>query len=308
MRDRPMADRIMREFHDCAYIIDAADPIHTIGELAYVLDQRGIETIYVVGGDGTFNNVINWIASLPITDRPRLMSVGGRQFCYMAKFHGLKNKNPLKNLRAIFSGKIRLVEQPWRPVRIHDSASDTVRHAAVVADGVINDMSSWYESAGKGGALKVFALIVLAIASVMSEWFRRRLNRIHLTSGTFVLGARAFNRRSYAGVTVSAIPRLLSSCQPFRGRLNPRELYCVAYWGGLRRLAFAAPFIWFGKEPFWIRRLIFNEPVRTASITTSDARLVLDGDLFRWPGTGAGREHTLTFSAGDDIPLWFVQP
>lgn len=291
------------------HIIDEDQQHDVIDQLnAIEHPWSSMDRLYVVGGDGTFSHILNWIASFPSGERPRLMSVGGGQFCYMTRFHGLRSKNPVKNLRAIFAGRMKLKDEDWESLCITDSLTKQKRFAAVMATGVVSDLLQWYEQIGKGGILKVIRIILMAIVSVVSDRLRRRIDKIHLLTGQLTLGTTTQPSRAYAGVTFSTIPELLASCHPFRGQRYPHQFYAIAYWGGLRRLAMAAPLIWFGKTPFWTKDSTFNEPIGIARVETSDPRIVLDGDLYLWPDSQPGKRvvRTITVTTGDSIPILVV--
>ncbi len=296
-------------FGHLAHVIDADEPHHAIDELDSIL-TRGvtITSIFVVGGDGTFSNILNWIMTLPAETQPVLMSVGGGQFCYMTNFHGLPSKNPVKNLGLIFSGKLKLKKRLWEPLCVRDSLTGQTRYAAVVANGVISDVLQWYEDVGKGGILTVLRIILMAIASVAFDWLRRRIGRIHLLEGRLKFGSFGIRPKAFAGVAFSAIPELLSSCRPFQGQRHRYKFFCVAYWGTLGRLALAVPFVWFGRTPFWTKKTTFNEPVQYAEVQSTDPRLVLDGDLFLWPGSTKHSRfnRTLMVTTGEQIPILVV--
>jgi hypothetical protein len=300
--------KIYLRFAQYATIIDADDQCDVIDELNRLCERTHIRTIYVVGGDGTFSHLLNWVVTLPKRVQPSLMCVGGGQFCYMTRFHGLRTKNPIKNLKRIFSQKILLRQEHWEPLCVQDSLTNEKRHAAVIANGVVSDMLQWYEDVGKGGIITVLRIILMAILSIVSDWIRRQIGRINLLQGKLTLGTSIVHPKTYAGVAFSTIPELLSSCRPFRGQRNPFQFYAIAYWGGLRRLAMAAPLIWFGIASFLTRRFIFNDTVQNASVETSDPRLVLDGDLFIWPGSNKHNslDRRLTITTGDPIPIMVV--
>lgn len=306
-KDRRIRKRIHEEFARDAHVIDHDGRHHALSELAEIADSDRIDTIHVVGGDGTFNDVLNQIVMMPENERPRLVSVGGGQFCYMARFHGFRSSNPIRNLHGIFSDRIKLVEREWQPVRMTDSLSGETRHGALFASGVISDIIEWYESVGKGGLLKVMRVIGGAILSVMSERIRRAHGRIKLLKGELTLGTRIVRPEHYAGFTFANVPELVTSCRPFRGGVpRPYQFSAIAYWGGLKSLAAAAPLLWFGRRAPWINGSMFNAPVHSASVTTTDARIVIDGDLVRLSGGKPGQQRILSFSADETIPLLVV--
>ena len=312
-RNRRIRQLVRDRFSKYAHIIDISGADKVIGALDALSQKHTIDFIYVVGGDGTFNNVLNWIAVLQPELRPALISVGGGQFCYMTQFHGLPSKDPIKNLAGIFSNKIKLKWQNWQPVCVHDAVTNTKRYAAVVAGGVISDILQWYESIGKGGLFRVLQIVLIAALSVASDTIRRLHGRLKMVEGEMTLGTAICTKKSFTGFAFSTIPKLLASCQPFVGVPNTAEYYSAAYWGGLRSLALASPFVWFGLIPFWINRKSFNKPIRSAVIKMTDSRLVLDGDVFTWPEStkqGAEKQNierrTLTFTIGETITLLVV--
>ncbi len=305
--DGRIRKRIREAFSAHAHIIDPYGRDQILSELTHAANNNAIEAIYVVGGDGTFNLILNWIIRQPPDARPSMILVGGGQFCYMTRFHGFRNRNPIHNLKEIFSGRIALIPRGWRPVHMIDSLSKTSRYAAVFANGVVCDVSEWYESVGKGGLTKVVGVISGAILSVLSEKCRRLQNRIRLLEGELVFDSKIVKPQGYAGFTFGAVSELVTTCRPFRGTPNPYQFSAIAYWGNLRRLAFAAPFIWFGWTPPWIRRRIFNEPIHMARVTTTDPRLVVDGDLIRLEGSKPNKPRSLTFTSDEMISLLVVR-
>ena len=150
-KDDRIRNIIRRDFSQFGHIIDCDEQDDVIKQLNQLAQQGTITKIYVVGGDGTFNHVLNWIIGQPTQQRPSIVSVGGGEFCYMARFHGFKSRNPLKNLSDIFHRKLQLTQRNWQPVCMQDSGSDIKRHAAVFANGIICDMIDWYEEKGKVG-------------------------------------------------------------------------------------------------------------------------------------------------------------
>ena len=302
-KNRRIRQLVRDRFSKHATIIDISGADKVIGTLTALSQKHTIDFIYVVGGDGTFNNVLNWIAELQPELRPALISVGGGQFCYMTKFHGLPSKDPIKNLSGIFSNKIKLRWQNWHPVCVHDSITQTKRYGAVVAGGVISDILQWYESVGKGGFFRVLQIVLMAVLSVASDTIRKLHGRLKMVEGEMTMGTAICTKKTFTGFAFSTIPKLLASCKPFVGVPNTAEYYSAGYWGGLRSLALAAPFVWFGIIPFWVKRRMFNQPIRSAVIKMTDSRLVLDGDVFVWPESG---KRTLTFTIGETITLLVV--
>lgn len=305
-KKRKIRPNILRQFADHFHIIDEAQASRMIESLDQRQQHHAIESVYIVGGDGTYNLVLNWVMQQPVNRRPSLVSVGGGEFCYMTGFHGFNSRNPVKNLTQIISGRVQLIKKKWAPVRMVDSATHTVRHAAVFANGIICDILEWYEHVGKGGLMSVARVVTGAILSVVSETIRRLSGRIKLLEGHMQLGDKVLAPKEYAGFTFAAVPELMTTCRPFRGTPCHPEFAAITYWGSLKRLAISTPFIWFGGMPPWLRDTIFNRPILQAVVTTTDSRLVIDGDLVVLNSIKPGEKRVLTFTATEQIPLLIV--
>ena len=303
-KDRRIRQTIRKDYSQFAHIIDCDEQHDVIAELSRLARYMTITTIYIVGGDGTFNNILNWIIGRPHDKRPNMVSVGGGQFCYMAKFHGFKSSNPIKNLHDVFHRKIQLIQRDWQPVCMLDSVSNTKRYAAVFANGIICDVIDWYEEKGKGGLLSVIKIVCLAILSVLSERIRQTSNRIHFLKGQIFLDKKAIQPKHYVGFTFASVPELVTFCRPFKGRKKPNQFSGIVYWGGLKRLSTAALFIWLGRMPPWIKHCMFNAPIHKGRVIVSDRRLIIDGNLELLPESGS--ERTLTFTADEKVSLLVV--
>lgn len=303
-----MIKEIHRSYGRRARIIVEDTPHKAIGILNEISAREWIERIYIVGGDGTFNDVLNWITHRPRGEQPALMSVGGGEFCYMAQFHGLPSKNPMVNLDRLFRKTILTEHRPWRPLRVHDEITGEEFDAALVANGIIADFVRWYEDVGKGGTLTLIGIIWRASLSVISEGMRKRIGRIHQQRGLVKMDARVMEHRAYSGVVMSTIPELAASCRPFEGTLEPESFYVLSYWGSLRCLAMSSLSFWRGKTPGWAKPFVFNQPASDAILATDEDTLVVDGDLRRL-ANGTDTEpckHILNITAGDPIPLLMV--
>ena len=308
-KNRRIRRQIHELFEDRAIIIDEDATRQVITVLDGLATRETIKRIFVVGGDGTFNDILNWIVHQPVDQQPAMMSVGGGQFCYMARYHGFSSSNPVKNLKGLFDGRLTTTIQMWRPLALHNICSGETFCAALVANGVVSDVQRWYQSVGKGGLFTVLRIICLAGLSVSSEWLRRVIGRIKGASGTVSLDGKREGYTFYAGVVMSAIPELMSSCRPFHGKLIDRKFYTLTYWGGLKRLVCAAPFLWFGRTPFWIKDVIQNHPVLRAEFTTNDDELLVDGDLHRLVVNIREKKnprHQVRIRAGPCLPLLMV--
>jgi len=308
-KNRRIRNQIHTQFDQCATIIDEDATRRVLSVLDGLAARETIHRIFIVGGDGTFNDILNWIVQQPLREQPAMMSVGGGQFCYMARYHGFSSSDPIKNLKGLFDGSIATTIQPWRPLYVQNTTSGENFHAAVLANGVVSDVQKWYEANGKGGRLKVLWISCLAALSVSSQWLRRVIGRIKGASGTVSLDGKREGYTFYAGVVMSAIPELMASCRPFHGKATEKTFYTLTYWGGLMSLVFAAPFLWFGKTPFWVQSSIKNHPVLRAEFTTNDDELLVDGDLHRLVVNireAKGPRHQVRVRSGSPLPLLMV--
>ena len=300
--------KIQHRYGDRARIIVEDMKKTAIAALDALSKTMYIDRIYIVGGDGTFNDVLNWVTHRPRGEQPALMLVGGGQFCYMAQFHGLPSKHPLVNLDHLFEKRIRTEHRPWRPLRVHDEMTGERFDAALIANGIINDIVRWYEDTGKGGTLALAGLIWRASLSVISEGMRRRIGRIHQPRGYVKMDERIMEHKAYSGVVMSAIPELAASCRPFQGTLTDGSFYALSYWGNLLRLARSSLSFWRGKTPKWAEPFVFNQPASDAILATDEDTLVVDGDLRRLTDGPSNDtcKHLFNVCAGNPIRLVMV--
>lgn len=298
--NKGMGNKIKLLFKKHAHIIDSNKINDMISKLNNLINNgKAITQIFVVGGDGTFHHLINWVLNIPACNRPALMSVGGGQFCFMSKHHKLKTADPLRNLKEIFSNKINITITSWRPISIHDSKSGSTKYAAVVANGILSDLVKWYEETGKGNILYVCKMVVLAIMGVLIEPIRKWHGKLKMTYGTIFLDKFKIPKNEYAGFTACAVDELITFCKPFKGTINDSSFYTLAYWGRLKKLALSSPFLYFGKIPFWSKTETFNEPIEELVIHTKDGNFIFDGDIYSY-GTG---QRKLIISRGPEIHL-----
>jgi hypothetical protein len=266
--------QILERFDVEAYIICHNGIKDTGIELNRLAKECTITEIFVVGGDGTFNRVLNWVLRQDEEKRPVIISVGGGEMCYFARAQGLKSSNPVKNLEAIFSGKIRLQRTLWRPLKLYNLETKEVRHAGVIANGVVCDFIDWYEDLGKGGVLKVVFMIMIAVVHIFSESMRKRYSRLHYASGTLVFDSKHFPSVHIAFVA-SVFHEILPTCKPFRGNMTGDDFYTIACSRTLKRLAMVLPLVWFGKSPVGE---FHNEPISRLRYASEKSRFVIDGD------------------------------
>lgn len=277
----------------------------SVNQLIEILNSQSKDlshvTIYIVGGDGTFNQILNWIMTLPPKHRPSLMPVGGGQFNFMARYIGLKNRDPSINLVEVFSGRIDPKPELWRPVQIHDSYTNTNKYSAVVANGLVCSFVKWYEERGKGGVLDVLQLVVIAGTEYIGGMISGHESRISKTSGTISIDNKTLESSKFGGIVVGAVSEFMPTCKPFRSNLTPNTCGTIAYWGEIAVLPFASPTIWFGKSSILTEKHMFNGVSERIEFITSDAKMLLDGDLFEWDNPNITR--TFTFSRGPEVTL-----
>ena len=298
--------KIQKLFAWWANIIDLDGITNMLSELDRLLGEGcRISEIYVVGGDGTFNHILNWTLAQPQDLQPTLMSMGGGEFCYMTKLHGLSSKNPIRNLKLIVSGKVCPTRVEWEPIKVHDSLTDKHKFGALVANGIVSDFLEWYDEVGKGNMLKVVWMIIVAVASVMIDAIRKWHGKLKRVRGQVKMDSFTVPTPVFVGFAAGAVRELLPFCRPFKGKTHKRNFNAIAYWGSFRQLAFAAPFAWFGKIAFWLRHRIKNQPTHALTVQTSDLRMVFDGDLFYWSTNGSGQpeERTFTVTKGPTVNL-----
>ncbi len=254
--------------------------IEMLDEIHY---GTGIHELFIVGGDGTFNLVLNWVMRLPDHRRPDLIPVGGGEINYMTRYVGLTVNDPIVNLETILSDTSLISRIVWSPLVITERNSGRIWYAAVFSTGIVERFIAWYEDTGKGNMVRVFGMIAMAILSVLSDSVRKWLGRLEGTNGQLTIQDRRIVSGTYTGLVASTVPVMIPLCWPFSGSLNGRTFYLVAYWGSLRQLIPALPWVWIGKNAPFARHLFFNEPVDSISIKTSDSRIILDGDRASLP-------------------------
>ena len=281
------------------------DMLNALSSLAKVRSLHDV-TVYAVGGDGTFNQVLNWSMAQPETSRPRLMPVGGGQFNFMAKHVGLSSTDPSVNLAKIFSGEIQLVPKSWKPIRVEDSHSGESCHAAVVGNGLLVDTVEWYEEMGKGDMMNVTKLIASMIADFAKHRVHGKYGRIKPTKGTVRVDGIDLPFNEFAAFMLGAVPKLLPGCAPFVETPNNKKFGTMIYWGGLSALAASVPMLWTGQSSPLTESSIFTKSAARVEITTQDPRLLIDGDLLRWPTREPNVQRTLTATYGSPITLLYT--
>ena len=278
--------------------------IETLDILANSQKNLTNTKVYVVGGDGTFNQMLNWTLSQPIEKRPQLIPVGGGQFNFMCKFVGLRSTDPAINLADIDSGRVTLKPVPWRPVCVTDSLSGECRHGAVVGNGILCDFVEWYEEVGKGDLVDVVKLIGAVIADFGKNAIQAKYGRIKPIRGLIKIDGVSLPCEEYAAFMAATVPEFMPSCHPFSATPNQDTFPMYAYWGNFASLAVSVPQVWFGKTSRLMRDFTFNDSAKEVLIKTTDPRLLVDGDLHRWPTqAGENPSRILTITYGDEIQL-----
>jgi hypothetical protein len=305
--DRTLRSRLIALMHRKSAIIEAqtvSGLIDTLEQLAKSHASLSNVTVYVVGGDGTFNQVLNWTLSQPTEKRPHLMPIGGGQFNFMCKFVGLKSTDPSKNLAEIFSGRIHLEAQPWRPVCAMDSLSGKKRYGAVVGNGALCDFLEWYEEGGKGDVVDVLKLTVSVIADFGKNIVQGKHGRLKPISGSVTMDDARLPCTEYISLMAASVPEFMPSCRPFWEQADAKTFTVYAYWGHMAALAASVPMIWKGwKSPFTDSRT-FNGKAEVIRIETQDPRMLIDGDLHIWPTPkGKSPKRTITIVYGPEVQL-----
>ncbi len=261
-------------------------------------------TIYAAGGDGTVNQIMNWILNLPEHLRPLLLAVGGGQFNFMAKECGFSSGNPMRNLKRVFSNTIRLQEKQWRPIEIHDSFTDTKRYGGVVANGAVCDVMKWYEKEGKGDLKGVIRITAKACIDSAFMTLIGGQGRVRPTKGTITLDGKPIPKIRFPSMMVGAVNEMLPFCRPFCGPIPDDLCGTVTYFGTLPGLTLNAPFIYFGSHFPLGNTPILNRHTHKVTLKTNNREMLLDGDLLEWPmAEHSDQERTFTISRGPSITL-----
>ena len=304
-KDRTLRTRLRTLVRRPASVIEPQsvdELIETLKALANVRNLTNV-TIYIVGGDGTFNQVLNWVMTLPAENRPRLMPVGGGQFNFMTKYVGLKSTDPSVNLARIFSGRIETISKPWKSICIHHSVSDETRYAAVVANGILCDAVEWYEEVGKGDMADVIKLSGAMIADFGKNMIYGRHGRIKPTVGNVTIDHRNLGFEEYAAFMFGTVPEFLPGCRPFLSPPTHSSFSAMVYSGNLASLAASVPLVWNGWASPLTDLHMFNSDAQHVIVKTKDPRLLVDGDLLTWPISEHNPAHTLTITHSEPIQL-----
>lgn len=285
-----------------------ADVIEALELIAKSQKSLTNTKVYVVGGDGTFNQMLNWALTQPVEKRPKLIPVGGGQFNFMCKFVGLKSTDPAVNLAAIDSGRVTLKAKAWRPVCVTDSLSGERRYGAVIGNGILCDFVEWYEEAGKGDLFDVLKLIGTVIGDFAKNMIQGRHGRIKPIDGKVAIDGNMLGFDQYAAFMAATVPEFLPKCRPFLKSPGTDSFPLYVYWGNFAALAASVPMIWNGWASPLTDLHTFNDNAKRVEIKTKDPRLLLDGDLHKWPTPmdDALPLRTLTLTYGPEIQLLYA--
>lgn len=264
-------------------------------------------TICIVGGDGTFKQILEWTIQLPIEEQPALMPVGGGQFNFMTRYVGFKSGDPIKNLSRLFSSESQTQQKCWRPIQVHDSFSETYRHGAVVANGVVTDTVEWYAQNGKGNYIHLISLITSVLVDYAKNVLMGKEGRVRQINGVLIADDTRIEANRFAGIAIGAVDEFIKTCRPFHKPILDDQCGTIAYWGHLGKLALATPAIWFGKKVPFIMPTMMNTNVKEIVFRTDEHKMVIDGDCFSWPKPkGEKPIRTFTFTRGPEITLLHV--
>lgn len=245
-----------------------------VAMLNVLVSGSRLTEIFVLGGDGTFRIILDWVLGLPARKRPALTPIGGGQFCYVARFAGYAN-TPLENLKKIRAEGDRRKRCLWQPLRIENMTTETYTHAALLADGVVAQFVELYVENGKGGLFAtVWQILSVIVRAILGDTgaFRHAHGEMHAD-------AREIPSPRAASV-LSAIPSPMPYSRPFHGQCRMDEFHLLVWWNTLPRLAAAVPFIWFGSMSPWGRNTSLNTPVRMVTLVHNSECLSLDGDPY----------------------------
>ncbi len=259
---------------DWAKVLVSTSSDEAVTMLNALVPERRLTEILVLGGDGTFRIILDWVLGLPVAKRPALTPIGGGQFCYVARFAGYKNA-PVENLKKIHVEGDRRRRRMWCPLRIENMTAQTRTHAALLADGVVAQFVELYVENGKGGLFAtVWQILSVIVRAILGD-----TGAFRHAHGEMCADAQAIPSPRAASV-LSAIPSPMPYSRPFHGECQIDEFHLLVWWNTLPRLAAAVPFIWFGSMSPWGRRTSYNAPVRMVTLVHNSECLSLDGDPY----------------------------
>lgn len=253
-----------------------------LNRLAEIAHPNGV-CVHLVGGDGTFHVVTNWLMTHPKEHNLVLSLVGGGQFNFMTKFVGLPSMNPAVNLEHIFCNRVKTVIKPWYPIAVHDSQTDTKKFCAVMANGVISDTVRLYQRAGKGGIIPVARVVLKVIVNFFKHVWMHTPPLVDVVPGRLRVNGNQVPATHFAGVVVSSVNEFVTHCRPFKQNIADNTCGVIAYWGGLGRLALSVPFVWTGSKSPLTDPFCLNRNASFTTFETDTAAMIMDGDLVDWP-------------------------
>lgn len=277
-------------------------------ELEKYAAQGRIRRIYLVGGDGTFNCVLQWAAGRPEESRPTLICVGGGQFCYMRVVMGMPSRHPLVNLTRIFEDDQVVCPQPWRPVALRVQGTDKTWYAALIGNGLVSRYIAWYNERGKGDALRALLAIGIGVFHALFGAGREH-PLLRYTAGTVKFDDDLVVNGLYAGLAVSTVNTFSLGFAPFQGVCDGTDIHALAFSGSVMRLAAALPWVYFGAVPWFAASKTRSRLIKSAVVVTGDGAFVLDGELEYPAGNGpnfrTGEAVRYDLSAGPVVPIGY---
>ncbi len=280
---------------------------HELSRIRHETDFSKV-TLCIVGGDGTFKQLLDWVIDLPKSERPVLMPVGGGQFNFMTLHVGFRSGNPIRNLSKLFRHPRLCYARLWQPIAVHDSLTNTKHHGAVMANGVVSDFTELYEKNGKGnmiGVTRLVGSVVLAHAKTLLLGTRGHVNH---TQGKLSIDHHAVAPDNEASIIVGAVDQFIPFCHPFHKKIETNRCAVIAYWGGLTALAASIPPFWTGSISPLTDLHTCNTNADCIRLNTKDDRMIIDGDFFRWPTPKDSKPNrTFTITRGPEVTLLFCK-
>lgn len=263
-------------------------------------------TLYPIGGDGTFNVLLNWLMKQSINKQAILVPIGGGQFNFMSKHVHFPSSNPAENLRDIFLYHRPLIRQEWSPIQMHDSHTEEIKYAAVFANGVVFQVARQYNEQGKGNILGVGRVILSTVSQYIQEELFDTLSDVHSIFGKLIVDEAPISSSLFAGIVISAVDEFVTLCRPFKNRISSDLCAVFAYWGNLGPLAMSIPLLWTGLRSPLTDHNTFNANAHKIRFQTRDNHLILDGDVFSHSPLEESPVRTFTFSRGQSIRLSYA--
>ena len=303
-----MIREILNRFTRYAQIIQSStvDLLHReLSKIRLEADFSKV-TLCIVGGDGTFKQMLDWVIDLPEMERPILMPVGGGQFNFMTRHVGFTSGNPIRNLSKLFRYQKSFEPRIWQPVAVHDSLSNSRHHGAVVANGIVCEFTELYERDGKGDMAGVTRLVGAVILGQLKTLVSDSRGYVNHTLGKLSVDQHTVAPSNEASIVIGAVNQFLPFCHPFREKIEADRCAVIAYWGSLTALALSIPPFWTGSISPLTDLNVCNTNADLIVLSTKDARMTIDGDFFHWPTPkDSNPERTFTIKRGPGVALLY---